>query len=185
MRLERVSGHPLGKPTGWIECKPCVPFGPWSCPALSLATEQSGTTEKGSAAVIPSSCVCSPPSPAWPVQSHPMATGHHSPLTLQSSTASSVPSGSTGQEPGMAGQSSPCMLTWGKALWGAGMSLEKSKGAFLCLQGGILEKEKPLSAGTHSGQAALSPGQDFCAGLGKGISWMSHLDHLKNHCQRY
>ena len=48
------------------------------------------------------------------------------------------------------------------------MTLEKSKGAFVCLQGGIHEKEKPLSAGTCSGQAALSPGQDSCAGVRKG-----------------
>ena len=89
------------------------------------------------------------------------------------------------REAGVAAQAGTDTLTWGKALWEAGMTLEKSKAAFVCLQGGIHKKEKLLSAGTHSGQAALSPGQDFCAGLGRGLLWMSHLDHLKNRCQRY
>ena len=68
-------------------------------------------------------------------------------------------------EAGTAGQASTDTLMWGKALWRAGMTLEKSKAAFVCLQGGMHGKEKPLSAGTHSGQAALSPGQDSCAGM--------------------
>ena len=72
------------------------------------------------------------------------------------------------KEAGTAGQASTDTLTWGKALWRAGMTVEKSKAAFVCLQAGIHEKEKPLSAGTCSGQAALSPGQDSCAGLQRG-----------------
>ena len=48
------------------------------------------------------------------------------------------------------------------------MSLEKSKGAFLCLQGRIHEKEKTLSARTPSGQDALSLDLEFFAGLGTG-----------------
>ena len=66
----------------------------------------------------------------------------------------------------MAGQASTDMLMCEEALWGAGMSLEKSKGAFLCLQGGIHEKEKCFSADRWAGQAALSAGQDSSAGLG-------------------
>ena len=69
----------------------------------------------------------------------------------------------------MAGHASTGTLTWGKACWRAGMTLEKSKGSYLCLRGIIHEKEKPVSAGTCSGQAALSPGQDSCAG--EGLTW--------------
>lgn len=39
----------------------------------------------------------------------------------------------------MARQVSTDTLTWGKALWGAGTSLEKSKGATVCLWGRINE----------------------------------------------
>ena len=67
--------------------------------------------------------------------------------------------GSMEREPGVAAQAGTDTLTWGKALWEAGMTLEKSKAAFVCLQGGIHEKKKPLSAGTCSGHAALSPAQ--------------------------
>ena len=97
-----------------------------------------------------------------------MAKGHHSPLALQSAPTAWGSAGSMEKEAGTASQASTDTLTWGKALWRAGMTLEKSKAAFVCLQGGIHEKEKPLSAGTCSGQAALSPGQDSCAGLQRG-----------------
>ena len=40
----------------------------------------------------------------------------------------------------MAGQASRDTLYLGKALWGAGRTLEKSKGAFVCLKGGMNEK---------------------------------------------
>ena len=89
------------------------------------------------------------------------------------------------REAGAAGQASTDTLMWGKAGWEGGMTLEKSKAAFVCLQGGMHGKEKPLSAGTHSEQAALFLEQDSCAGLGRGMSWMNDLDHLKNRCQRY
>lgn len=65
-------------------------------------------------------------------------------------------------------------VPWRKILWGAGMSLDKSKGETLCSQVGISEKEKPIYACTSSGQAALwlgeqekpeePPGQDCCPG---------------------
>ena len=114
-----------------------------------------------------------------------MAKGHHSPLALQSAWPAWGPAGSMQREAGAAGQASTDTLMWGKAGWEGGMTLRKSKGAFVCLQGGIHEKEKPLSAGTRSGQAALFLGQDSCAGLGRAVSWMSDLDHLKNHRQSY
>lgn len=63
------------------------------------------------------------------------------------------------------------MLTWGESHWGEGMTLEKSKGAFLCLRGGIHGKEKPLSVGTRSEQDALSLDPEVCAGLGGDKGW--------------
>lgn len=46
-------------------------------------------------------------------------------------------------------------IPMGKGCLGEGTSLEKHRGATLRFQGGINDKEKPLSACTSSGQAGL------------------------------
>jgi len=84
-----------------------------------------------------------------------MAFEYHDLLILQSSTTSSGLCGEHGEGAGAASQASTDTFPWGKPLW-AGMSVEKSRGATLCFQGGTTDQVKSVSACSRSGQAGLS-----------------------------
>lgn len=54
------------------------------------------------------------------------------------------------------------------------VSLEKSKGTLLCLQGGRGEKEQGVCVGTCLGQGALGLGQGSFSGLGRKTGLEGH-----------
>lgn len=180
VRLENVSGHRLGKRTGWMWFRPPLPFVPLEtrhgpaqpCPwLLSQLGRWKGLSS-------------SDPHPAGSV-SQPNQRGQ--------CRVTPWPQGTTA--PGSAEQHRQLRALWGARggnqdqlekpghpRLGKGMSLEKSKGAFLCLQGGIQEKEKPLSADTRLGQAALLLEQDSCSGLGTGVGTDGHRSSVVGIC---
>ena len=100
-----------------------------------------------------------------------MAKGHHSPLALQSAPPAWGPAGSMERESGVAGQASTDMLMWGKALWRAGMTLEKSKDHNCACREESMRKRNLFLQAPAQGRLLCPLARTLVLACGEGLTW--------------